>query len=94
MGRGPEVNKFEQVFSDGHQMSIVGGSMSSEVPCPEGGHDWGGGFLVEWCPKSEGVGAGPRDLHSEVQCIMGNCQVRPPGHNWKKSPTRNVIDGR
>ena len=33
---GLEINKFEQVFSEGHQMSLVGGSLYSEVSCLEG----------------------------------------------------------
>ena len=28
----PQVNKFEQVFSDGHQMSVVGGTPSQKPP--------------------------------------------------------------
>ena len=35
-GRGPEVNKFEQVSSDGYQMSLAGGQEGPEVPCLEG----------------------------------------------------------
>ena len=31
---GPEVNKFDQVFSDGHTMLLAVGSLHSEVPCP------------------------------------------------------------
>ena len=30
---GPEVNKSEQVFSDGYQISLAEGSLYSEVPC-------------------------------------------------------------
>ena len=37
-GWGTEVNKFEQVSSDGQQMSLAVGSMYSEVPSV-----WGGG---------------------------------------------------
>ena len=33
---GPEVNKFEQVSRDVHQMSLDRGSLSSEVPHAEG----------------------------------------------------------
>ena len=31
-GVGPQVNKFEQVSSDGHQMSLAGGRAEA-VPC-------------------------------------------------------------
>ena len=37
VGGGSLVNKLEQVSSDGHQMSLVGGgALSSEVPRPAG----------------------------------------------------------
>ena len=59
-GGGYEVNKFEQVSSDGHQMSLAGkGFLYSKVPCLEGGQgqDWG------W-------GLGPSgSLYNEVQFI-------------------------
>ena len=42
VGGGPEVNKFEQVSSDDHQMSLVG-SLYSEVPCLEGAETRDGG---------------------------------------------------
>ena len=38
---GPQVNKFEQVSSDGHQMSLVGTVRSSEVQCIMGNGDMG-----------------------------------------------------
>ena len=63
------MNNFEQVSSDGHQMSLagdggpcnerihVGGdSLYSEVPCPEaglGGVRWGLG-AVQWSPMHHG----------------------------------------
>ena len=74
---GPVVNNFEQVSSDGHQMSLAGtgvpvmresmsggDSLYSEVPCPEVGLEGGGA-----------VGGG---LLSEVQCIMGNVHMGLP----------------
>ena len=53
VGAGPEVNKFEQVSSDDHQMSLVG-SLYSEVPCLEGAEtrDGGKGSHVQWGPIS------------------------------------------
>ena len=63
----PKVNKFEQVSSDGNQMSLAGGdgapcpvrfySQAPKVSCP--GLGWGGG------------------LYNEVQCIMGNGHMGP-----------------
>ena len=32
---GPQMNKYEQLSSRGHQMPLAGGSKYSEVPCPE-----------------------------------------------------------
>ena len=62
--RGPQVNKFEQVSSDDHQMSLVEGW---RVPClmlrglgPEGARAMRGA-----------------SLYSEVQCIMGNGHMGP-----------------
>ena len=45
---GPEVNKFEQVSSDGHQMSLAKGMVlgGPEVPCP----GLGGGGVLRVCP--------------------------------------------
>ena len=60
---GPQMNKFEQVSSDGHQMSQAGGrvwgggnvwypgwtDLYSEVQCIMGnGHIWGAPPLTEW----------------------------------------------
>ena len=35
---GPEVNKFEQVSSDDHQMSVEGEGVGTQVSCPGGTH--------------------------------------------------------
>ena len=59
----PQVNKFEKVSSDGHQMPLAGRSLSSEVP-------WGQNFGSE---TRTSVG-----LYSEVQCIMGNDHMDHP----------------
>ena len=61
MGGGPEVNKFEQVSSVGHHMSLA------EGPGLEG---WG---LRSGDPCPEGVGQGRNQgwaLHNDVQCII------------------------
>ena len=59
-GLGPQVNRFEQVSSDGHQMSLAWGSGFDGVQClmssREEGKGWG-----QW----EG-------LYNEVHCIMVN----------------------
>ena len=39
---GPEKNKFEQVSSDHHQMSLAGGPRGGEVWVYAGGLGWGG----------------------------------------------------
>ena len=63
-GGVPEVNKFEQVFSDGHQISLpmVSGLMSGEGPTSD---------VLWW-------GGGSGGLHSEVQGIMGNGHMGSP----------------
>ena len=62
------MNKFEQVSSDGHQMSLAGGRArvgDLEVPCPGGG----GGEGQAW-----------RSLYSKILCPWGgggwDCTVR------------------
>ena len=53
---GPQMNNFEQVSSDGHQMSLVGAGLGrGRGPMPD---VWSGG-------------GGWRSLYSEVQCVMG-----------------------
>ena len=64
-----EENKFEQVSSDGQQMSLAGGLAGS--PCLGGG--WGEGAGGPHVPS-----LGERELYSEVQCIMDNSHVWPP----------------
>ena len=53
---GPRVNKFEQVFSDDHQMSVAGGWVGIEDPChmSGGGGGWVGtvrSVRVTWNPS-------------------------------------------
>ena len=63
------MNEFQQVSSDGHQMSLVGG------PCSVRSHvlRWGGGHLSREVPCLEGGG-----LFIEDQCIMGNGHMGHP----------------
>ena len=70
-----QVNKFEQVSSDGHQMSLVGGEcpMSDSQKLGPGG------------PMSDVQGGWGQDggvLYSEVQRIMGNGHMGPPVNRW------------
>ena len=69
MGEGPQMNNFEQVSSDGNQMS-PGGSMSDikgggAGPLGPMSDVQGGKDLCQGC---QGTGG----LYNEVQCIMGN----------------------
>ena len=53
----PEVNKFEQVSSDGHQVTSRGlgwGQGIPEVLCPEAGWGQGWGDPVQWSPMHHG----------------------------------------
>ena len=62
--RGPEVNKFEKVSNDGHQMSLVGDGIGAEgvpvhdVPCP------GERPLARKVPCLQGSGAGAAEVGS------------------------------
>ena len=50
---GPEVNKFEQVSSDGYQMSLGGtwGAKSGRGCCPVGSNaSWVIGVIITWEP--------------------------------------------
>ena len=65
-GGGPQVNKFEQVSSDCHQMP------------PAGAGAWGtraGAGMGVPCLTSKGVAG---DLYSEVQCTMSNGYMGTP----------------
>ena len=73
---GLEINKFEQVCSDSHQMSLAGRSKYSEIPCPDGkGGGWG--YLYSEVLGTKKVWGYGR-LYSEVHCIIGNGQIGPP----------------
>ena len=63
-GGCPEVNKFEQVFGDSHQMSLAEGVLRSHI---QGGPEVGRG-------RRGGV------LYILVQCIIGNGHMGPPHH--------------
>ena len=64
------MNKFEQISSDGHQMSLVGGDQGWD----EGSSDWGVLRSHVWV----GGGAGAREevLRSHVLGVGGACTVR------------------
>ena len=78
---GP-VNKFEQVSSDGHQMSLVGGMVRGS-PCPMSGGGaglWGLGLGGEEVSMSHvwGRGQAKGALYTEVECMMHNGHMRTP----------------
>ena len=82
---GPEVKKFEQVSSDGHQVSLAGGPLPGgpKIPCPGGACEWG--------LRLRGT------LYSEVQYIMGNGHMGLPMDiqtRMKTLPSRNFVGGR
>ena len=64
MGGGPQVNKFEQVSNDGHQVSLVEGVAGQR-----------GGPMSN--VQGTRTAATVRGLYSEVQCIMGNGHMDP-----------------
>ena len=66
-GVHPEVNQFEQISSDGHQMSLV---EEREFPCPMSEREPGPEAVVyvPWLER----GKGPAALSSNVQCIVHN----------------------
>ena len=66
------MNKFEQISSFGHQMSLAGG------------HGAGLGWrqLYNESPYTEGAGPAG-SLYGEVQCIMSNGHMGPPWPEWR-----------
>ena len=72
---GSQVNKFQQVSSLDHQMSLEG-FLYREVPC-SGGQGWGGGTLPVQCSSMSGVG-GPCMVRSNVSWIMVTWDPLPP----------------
>ena len=98
MEGGPQVNKFEQVSSDGYQMSLAKGAdrrRVSHVCCP--GRGLGPvGVSCLMSRREEGPGLG--GLYSEVQCIKSNGHMGTPPVNRqtrvKTLPSRNSVDGR
>ena len=88
-GEGHQVNKFEQVSSDGHQMSLGGGQGWGGGPMPD---VLGVGSYV-WCreeaPMSDVQGSQAcrrGDLYSEFQCIMDNAHMGDPSPCAPPSP--------
>ena len=82
-GGTPEVNKFEKVSSDGHQMSRARRSLYSEVPYLEGGL----------------FGEGSCTVRSNASWVMVTCDPSSLEQNDRETsvkilPSHNFIDGR
>ena len=76
-GVGPQVNKFEQVSSDNHSMSVAGRPVSGVWCLREGvdsmsGSRGSGNRSHVWCL----MGVGPMS-----QCIIGNGHMGPLPHS-------------
>ena len=69
------MNKFEQVSSDGHQMSLTAGQ----------GQGLGPMSYVQW----DRVRAGGQ--YSEVQCIMGTGHIRSPSVNDGQTQLKDYL---
>ena len=78
------MNKFEQVYSDDHQISLAR-EQAWEVP------DWMFGGVPGLMSKdwgdfpglmSKGVQAGGSGLYNEVQCILGNGGILVLWKEW------------
>ena len=73
-GFGSQVNKFEPVSSDGHQLSVAGAGPGLGGPMsdvygelgPDGPDQWEGSHSLM---AGGGPGEGVRALYSKVQCI-------------------------
>ena len=75
-GESPQINKFEQVSSDCHQMSLAGGPIS-DIFWLGGGSDVrvrAEGVMgpMSDVPLGGGQGQEGGELYSEIQCIMVN----------------------
>ena len=64
----PQVNKFEQVSSLGHQMSLAGPGGPTQVPYPEGVA--GGSHTVRYHVQGESY-RGPHTVRSHVLGVGG-----------------------
>ena len=93
----PKLKKFEQVSTDGHQMSLAeGGGLCSVTSHVQGG--WGSLCSEILCSREE---AGQwLALYREVQCIIGDGHMDPypcrqnDGQIWLKTlPFRNFVGG-
>ena len=82
------MNKFEQVSSDGHQMSLAGD------PCTVRSYVWmGPGSVLGVGSLYAGMGRVGDPVYSEVQCSMGNGQMGPScGHNGQMGPSCGQTD--
>ena len=72
----PQVNKFEQISSLGHHMSLTEGTCTMRSRLSKFEHAWGlgpvgqdQGVSVQWGPMSGGTGAWGLSVYSEVPCL-------------------------
>ena len=77
------MNKLEQVFSDGHQMSLTGG------PCAVRSHFQGKGRVV--AVHQDHMSGGSGDMYSEVKCIMDNGHMGPCSLSHEQTDTTENI---
>ena len=88
--RGPQTNKFEQVSSDGHQMSLAGAPGPRGVPCLM---SWGARARARG-PICDVQGAGTRTeegaLYNEIQCTMGNGHMGTPSPCQQTDTNKNM----
>ena len=84
---GPEVNKFEQVSSDGHQVPLARGpcTVNSYVWREQG--LWGSLYNEVKCQGRLGSGNG-ETLYSKVHFIMGNVH---PEQNDRQTPVKHYL---
>ena len=71
----PQVNKFERISSDGHQMSLSGAGPGPGGPMSDvwgWGEERVGGTMSDGLKLGEGTEAGGV---SEIQCIMDNSHM-------------------
>ena len=88
-GLGLQVNKFEQVSSDDHQMSIAGGGVREQVPKSDVGWEGGSAQLS----SSEVWGGGGRRV---PYLFNDGCDIATPssGQPAKTLPSRSFVFGR
>ena len=85
-GMGPQVNKFEQVSSDDHLMSVAGRGVGAQVWCPVESL----GVQVRY---PGGRGALPYDLSHETYDVpTRSASPRPPNgqNDWQTDTCKNI----